>query len=55
MLGSSDSLGKRETRAGWWIGEIPTLGIVWYFLRQPFPIRVFLAYDSFYGGNLADG
>jgi len=30
-------------------------GIVWYFLRQPFPIRVFLAYDSFCGGSLMDG
>ena len=47
MLGSSRSLGKRETKAGWWIGEISTLRIVWYFRRLPFPIRVFLAYDSF--------
>jgi hypothetical protein len=49
MLGSSGSLDKRETKASWWISEIPTLRIIWYFLRLPFPIRVFLAYDSFCG------
>jgi hypothetical protein len=54
-LGSSHSLGKRESKAGWWIGEISNLRIVRYFLRLLFPIRVFLAYDSFCGGNLMDG
>ena len=27
----------------------PLCLIIWYFLRLPFPIRVFLAYDSFCG------